>query len=185
MDEGQTASMEAWEAIGVPEQVEIIIKAAKSAVHKAYAFSGVPIDYQEIMGQTWENTVKGLSADRLEKANAKRAAEDKAPLSITQVAHRAAHAAAELWRWHLNKDREVLPLECWTAIDSGNMENRIIDRLMVEDFIAQQDTRGQSMIELICEGFTEREIGKAVGTSGAAVNKRKTRMKKELLQAIT
>lgn len=90
-----------------------------------------------------------------------------------------------MWRWHLNKDREVLPLECWTAIDSGNMENRIIDRLMVEDFIAQQDTRGQSMIELICEGFTEREIGKAVGDKRRSRQQAQTRMKKELLQAIT
>lgn len=79
---------------------------------------------------------------------------------------------------------QTASMEAWEAIDNGDMESRIIDRLMAEDFIAQQDSRGQSMIELICQGFTEREIGKAVGTSGAAVNKRKARMRKELLQAI-
>lgn len=184
MNEGQTASMEACEAIGAPEQVEIIIKAAKSAAYKAYAFSGVPIDYQEIMGQTWENTVKGLSADRLDKANAKRAAEDKAPLTIMQAAHRAAHAAAELCRWHLNKDREALPLECWTAIDNGDMENKIINRLTIEDFIAQQDSRGQSVLELTAMGFTERQTGEAVGVSGTAVHKRLVRMRNELREAI-
>ena len=50
MNEGQTASMKVWEAIPAPEQVEIIVKASKSAAYKVYAFSGMSLDYQEIMG---------------------------------------------------------------------------------------------------------------------------------------
>ena len=38
--------------------------------------------------------------------------------------------------------------------------------------------------EAIDNGDMESRIGKGVGTSGAAVNKRKARMRKELLQAI-
>lgn len=38
----QTASMEAWEAIGAPEQVEIITRAAKRAAYIAGAY-GVTI----------------------------------------------------------------------------------------------------------------------------------------------
>lgn len=182
MNEGQTASMEAWEAIGAPEQVEIITRAAKRATYIAGAY-GVVLTVDEIMGATWEGTVKRLDADRLDKANTKRTAEGKQPLTIMQVVHRAAHGAAELDRYDRIK-HDALPLEAWAGIDDSSMEDRIINRLTVEDFIAQQDNRGQSVIELICEGFTEREIGKAVGVSGAAVNKRKARMKKELLQAI-
>ena len=120
MNEGQTASMEVWEAIPAPEQVEIIVKASKSAAYKVYAFSGMSLDYQEIMGQTWENTVKGLDAGRLDKANTKRAAEGKAPLTIAQIAHRAAHAAAELWRYDSNK-HNALPLEMWAGIDDSSV----------------------------------------------------------------
>lgn len=182
MNEGQTASMEVWERIPATEQVEIITRAAKRAVYIAGAY-GVVLTADELIGETWIGTVKRLDADRLSKDNTKRTAEGKQPLTIMQVVHRAAHGAVELDQYDRIK-HDALPLEVWAGIDDSNMEARIIDRLTVEDFIAQQDSRGQSMIELICEGFTEREIGKAVGTSGAAVNKRKARMRKKLLQAI-
>ena len=65
----QTASLETWEAIPATEQVEIITRAAKRAVYIAGAY-GVALTVDEIMGQTWENTVKRLDADRLSKANA-------------------------------------------------------------------------------------------------------------------
>lgn len=55
----QTASMETWEAIGAPEQVEIITRAAKRAVYIAAAY-GVVLTVDEIMGATWEGTVKRL-----------------------------------------------------------------------------------------------------------------------------
>ena len=74
-------------------------------------------------------------------------------MTIAQIAHRAAHAAAELWRYDSNK-HNALPLEMWAGIDDSSVEGRIIDRLMVEGFIVQQDSRGQSVIELICQGFT-------------------------------
>jgi len=77
----QTASMTAWEAIPAPEQVEIIIKAAKRAVYIAGAY-GVTLTVDKIMGATWEGTVKRLDGGRLDKANAKRTAEGKEALTI-------------------------------------------------------------------------------------------------------
>lgn len=64
----QTASMEAWEAIPAPEQVEIVTRAAKRGAYIAGAY-GVVLTVNEIMGATWEGTIKRLDADRLCKAN--------------------------------------------------------------------------------------------------------------------
>lgn len=178
----QTASMETWEAIPAPQQVEIVVKAAKRAVYIAGAY-GVVLTVDEIMGATWEGTVKRLGADRLDKANAKRTAEGKAPLTIGQIAFRAAHCAAELDRYDRIK-HDALPLTAWAGIDDGSMEDEIITRLTIEYFTAQQDSRGQTVIEMTVQGYTERQVGETIGTSGAAVNKRKARMRKELLQAI-
>ena len=179
----QTASLETWEAIPATEQVEIITRAAKRAVYIAGAY-GVALTVDEIMGQTWENTVKRLDADRLSKANAKRTAEGNTPFTIMQIATRAAPAAVEVWRYDYNKHGDVAPLEAWTAIDGGDMEGRIIDRLTVEDFIAQQDSRGKAIAQLTIIGCTERQTGEAVGISNVAVHKRLARMRKDLREAI-
>ena len=101
-----------------------------------------------------------------------------------QIANRAAHAAVEVWRYDYNKHGDVAPLEAWTAIDGGDMEGRIIDRLTVEDFIAQQDSRGKAIAQLTIIGCTERQTGEAVGISNVAVHKRLARMRKDLREAI-
>lgn len=178
----QTASMTAWERIPATEQVEIITQAAKRAVYTAGAY-GVVLTVDEIMGATWEGTVKRLDAGRLDKANAKRTAEGKQPLTIMQVVHRAAHGAVELDRYNYIK-YDALPLEVWSGIDDNSIEDEIITRLTIENFTAQQDNRGRTVIELTAIGFTERQVGAAIGTSGAAVHKRLARMRKGLREAI-
>ena len=182
MNERMTASVEAWEAIPATDQVEIITRAVKRAAYLAGAF-GVNLTPEELIGQTWIGTVERLDADRLSKANGRRAAEDKAPLTIIQIAHRAAHTAAELHRYDFDK-HSALPLECWTAVVDGDMEDRIIDRLTMEDFIAQRDDRDKAIVQFTIMGHTERETGKAIGISGVAVHKRVTRMRKSLSEAI-
>ena len=92
-----------------------------------------------------------LDADRLSKANGRRAAEGKAALTIIQIAHRAAHTAAELHRYDYNKN-SALPLELWTAVDDGDMEDRIIDWLAIADCMAGLDSRGRAVAELIIAG---------------------------------
>lgn len=179
----QTASMTTWERIPATEQVEIITRAAKRAVYIAGAY-GVVLTVDEIMGQTWENTIKRLDAGRLSKANAKRTTEGKTPLTVMQIANRAAHAAVELWRYDYNKHGNVAPLEAWTAIDGGDMEDRIIDRLTVEGFISQRDERDKAIAQLTIIGCTERQTGKAVGISNVAVHKRLARMRKDLRESI-
>ena len=90
MNERMIASMTAWERISATDQVEIITRAAKRATYLAGAF-GVNLTPDELIGQTWIGTVERLDADRLSKANGRRAAEDKAPLTIIQIAHRRQH----------------------------------------------------------------------------------------------
>lgn len=182
MNERMTASMEAWEAIGATAQVEIVTRAAKRAAYLVGAF-GVNLTPDELIGQTWIGTVERLDADRLSKANGRRAAEGKTALTIMQIAHRAAHTAAELHRYDYNK-HSALTLECWTAVVDGDMEDRIIDRLTMEDFIAQRDDRDKAIVQFTIMGHTERETGKAIGISGVAVHKRVTRMRKSLSEAI-
>ena len=181
-NERQPASMMVWERIPATDQVEIVTRAAKRAAYLAGAF-GVNIAPDELVGATWIGTVERLDADRLSKANGRRAAEGKAALTIKQIVYRAAHGAAELHRYDINK-HNALPLEFWAAIDDGDMEDRIIDRLAVEDFISQRDDRDKAIAELITTGHTERETGAAIGISGVAVHKRLDKMGRELAGAV-
>lgn len=179
---GQIASMAVWEATPATEQVEIVTKAAKRAAYQASVY-GVRLTCDELIGATWLGTVDRLDADRLNKANEKQATEGKQPLTIMQVAHRAAHAAAKLDRYDYNKHRAE-PLEDWTDTGDSGIEDGVITRLAIGDCIAQQDDRGKAIAELTIQGFTERQTGQAVGISGAAVHKRLVRMRKELTEAI-
>lgn len=178
----QTASMTAWEAIPAPEQVEIIIRAAKRAVYIAGAY-GVVLTVDEIMGATWEGTVKRLNAGRLDKANAKQIAKGKQLLTIAQITYRAAHTAAELDRYDYNRHKTE-PLGRWTDVDVADMEDEIINRLVIEDCISHRDSIDKTIAELTIIGHTQRQTGEAVGMSSPAVYKRLTRIRKELKKAI-
>lgn len=180
--EKQTASMTAWEAILAPKQVEIIIKAAKWAAYIAGAY-GVVLTADELIGETWLGMVKRLDADKLYKANAKRADEGKAPLTIRQVAFRAAHSAAELDRYDRNK-HNALPLETWEAVDGGNMEDQIITRLTLEGFAVGRDTVDKLIIKMLPEGYTERQIGVPADMTGPAIHKRIVKIRDGLRREI-
>lgn len=64
---------------------------------------GVNSAPDELIGATWIGTVERPDADRLNKANGRRAAEGKAALTIKQIVYRAAHNAAELHRYDIDK----------------------------------------------------------------------------------
>lgn len=182
MNGEQVASMEAWGAMTDAEQTEIVNRAAKKAVYQAGAY-GVVITPDELIGETWLGIVKRLDADRLSKANGRRAAEDKAPLTIIQIAHRAAHTAVELDRYDRDK-HNALPLEVWGAVDDESMEARIIDRLTVEGFATGRDATDKLIIEMLPQGYTERQIGAPAGMSGPAIHKRITKIRNALKEVI-
>lgn len=178
----QTASMTKWDSIPALEQVEIITRAAKRAAYIAGAY-GLTITPDEIIGETWIGTVKRLDADKLYKTNAKRADEGKAPLTIGQVAFRAAHSAAEIDRYDRNK-HNALPLETWEAVDGGNMEDQIITRLTMEGFASGRDTVDKLIIEMLPQGYTERQIGVPADMTDPAIHKRIVKIRDGLRREI-
>lgn len=183
MNEKQIASMTAWENIPATDQMEIVTKAAKRAAFLAGAY-GVTIAPDELIGATWIGIVERLEAGRLDKDNERRTAEGKAPLTIMQIAHRAAHSAAEIIRYDHRK-HDAFPLESWKDADGVDMESSIIDRLTVTDFIAQRDSRDQAIAAYITTGYTERQTGESIGISGVAVHKRLAKMRTALAVAVS
>lgn len=179
MDREKTASMEAWQGMGGEAQAELANRAARRAARIARSY-GVEIAADELWGETWVGIVKRLDSDYLDRHNSKR----EQPLTLWQIAYRAAHTAAEVWRYDRNKHGSMAPLEAWTAIDDGDIEARIIDRLTVENFMASRDSRDQAIAWLTVAGHTERQTGQAVGMSGVAVHKRIMRLREGLAEAI-
>lgn len=54
----------------------------------------------------------------------------------------------------------------------------------MERFTASRDETDQKVMEMLVQGYTERQIGKVVGMSGPAVHKRIMKMRKDLRELI-
>ena len=178
-NERQPASMTAWEAIGDDGQAELASRAAKRAAYIARSY-GAKLTADELWGETWAGIVKRLDAAYLDKHNQQR----EQPLTLWQVAFRAAHTAANVWWYDNNKHGNSVPLEDWNGVDGYDMEAAVIQRLTLDDCMAGLDSRGKSIMELTAQGFTERETGKAIGISGVAVHKRLSKMRRDIQAAI-
>ena len=57
---GQTASIEAWQALGDDGQAEITLRAARRAAGIAWSY-GVKLTADELWGGTWEGTAKRMT----------------------------------------------------------------------------------------------------------------------------
>lgn len=176
---GQPASMTAWERMSGADQAELASKAAKRAAYIARSY-GAELTADELWGETWAGIVKRLDAAYLDKHNQQR----EQPLTLWQVAFRAAHTAANVWWYDNNKHGNSVPLEDWNGVDGYDMEASIIQRLTLDDCMAGLDSRGKSIMELTAQGYTERETGKAVGISNVAVHKRLSKMRRDIQAAI-
>lgn len=170
----QIASMGAWRALTDVEQLRIVQKAARKAVYVASAY-GVRLTANELIGATWIGIIDRLDADRLDKANAK----TESPLTIGQIAFRAAHGAAEIQRYDFNK-HDNLSLESLEAVDSGSVEDEVITRIMVKEFTTGRDAVDKLILEMLPKGYAERQIGVTAKMSGTAVHKRIDKMRKAI-----
>ena len=92
------ASMETWQRMSGADQAELASKAAKRAAYIARSY-GAKLTADELWGETWAGIVKRLDAAYLDKHNQQR----EQPLTLWQVAFRAAHTAANVWWYDNNK----------------------------------------------------------------------------------
>ena len=174
-DYQSAASVEAWASLGDEGQAALASRAAKRAAYVARCY-GVQLNGSEIWGDTWAGIVDRLTPEYLTKNSG---------LTLEAVAFRAAHAAAETWRYNCDKhNSNRVPLEDWNGISSENVERSTIVKTVIEDCFAGLDSRGKAIAQLIISGHTERQTGEAVGISGPAVHKRVARMRRELRAAL-
>lgn len=168
-----------WDAMSGEEQAELANRAARRAVQIARSY-GAELSADELWGETWEGIVTRLNADYLDKHNARR----EQPLTLWQIAFRAAHAAAEVWRYDRDKHGNSVPLEDWNGVNGYDVERCTINRIAIDDYLNGLDSRGKAIMELTAQGFTERQTGEAVGISGAGVHKRIAKMRAALAEAL-
>ena len=117
-DYKSAASVEAWASLGEEGQAALASRAAKRAAYIARCY-GAQLDSSEIWGLTWEKMVDRLTPEYLSKNNG---------LTLEAVAFRAAHAAAETWRydWDKHNGNNRVPFEDWNGISSEDVERDTI-----------------------------------------------------------
>lgn len=197
-----------WAALGEAGQVKMmtacIRKAAKNEI--AYStedhylqFSEVPAwyihghDFDEFISETWLRAFPAFDVDKLTAKNKKRASQYKRPLSMVSIVYNAARASiAAIYYQDMKHERarcvtvvgedgeEYSYFDTIEASASDNTERSAIIRMEMERYTASRDKIDQKIMELLPQGFTERQIAKVVGISNVAVHKRIVKMRKDL-----
>lgn len=197
-----------WAALGEAGQVKMMTacvrKAAKNEI--AYStedhylqFSEVPAwymhghDFDEFISETWLRAFPAFDVDKLTARNKKRASEFKKPMSLGSIVYNAARASiAAIYYQDIKHDRarcvtvigedgeEYSYFDTIEAASSANTERSAIIRTEMERYTDSRDNIDQKIMELLPQGFTERQIAKVVGISNVAVHKRIVKMRKDL-----
>lgn len=173
-DQQSAASMEAWRSLGDEGQAALADRAAKRAAYIARCY-GAQLDSSEILGATWAGITDRLAPEYLSKHSG---------VTLETIAFRAAHAAAEVWRYDRDKHSGNAQLEDWNGVSGEDVERSAIIRTAIKDCFARLDSRGKAIAKLILEGYTERQAGEAVGISGPAVHKRLVQIRRTLQEVI-
>ena len=189
-----------WNKMSAEAQVNLItacIRKAASKEHRGQMLLLHGHEINEFVNETWERITNNLQADKLTATNERRAAQGKRPLKLVSVVYNAArasiaaiyyadtkHGAAYDWEISDGEGNTASFLEtcCGDAVE--NTETAAIIRADMERFKDGLDNIGRTILEMIMDGMTEREIGKAVGISGVAVHKRIVKMRSVLTRAI-
>jgi hypothetical protein len=178
-----TASLDSWNTWPESDRAALVIQAAKNAAYHASSY-GVPAEAQALTGAVYIGIVERLAPDALAAANAKQAAAGKPALTFAQVAARAAHAVIEADRRSYHRQYSV-SLEEPQRIDAGtDTEADALLSLEVRSFAAGRDAVDQTILQLLAQEQTEREIAHQVSLSHVAVHKRIVRMRQALRQRI-
>lgn len=197
-----------WAALGEAGQVKMMTacvrKAAKNEI--AYStedhylqFSEVPAwymhghDFDEFIAETWLRAFPALNVDKLTARNKERASAYKAPMTLVSIVYNAARASiAAIYYQDIKHDRarcvtvigddgeEYSYFDTIDAAANNNTERSAIIRTEMERYTDSRDEIDQKIMELLPQGFTERQISKVVGISNVAVHKRIVKMRKDL-----
>lgn len=197
-----------WATLGEAGQVKMmtacIRKAAKNEI--AYStedhylqYSEVPAwymhghDFDEFISETWLRAFGAFDVSKLTARNKKRASEYKKPMSLVSIVYNAARASiAAVYYQDIKHDRarcvtvigedgeEYSYFDTIAAASSTNTERSAIIRAEIEQYTASRDKIDQKILEMLSQGFTERQIAKVVGISNVAVHKRIVKMRNDL-----
>lgn len=189
-----------WNKMSAEAQVNLItacIRKAASKEHRGQMLHLHGHEINEFVNETWERITNNLQADKLTATNERRAAQGKRPLKLVSVVYNAArasiaavyyadtkHGAAYDWEISDGEGNAASFLETCCGDVTENTETAAIIRADVGRLKDGLDEIGRTILEMIMDGMTEREIGKAVGISGVAVHKRIVKMRSVLTQAI-
>ena len=168
------ASTETWQSLGDEGQTELVSRAAQRAVYRARAY-GVRIDMEDILGATWTGIVDRLKPEYLTRNSG---------ISLWRVALRAGHAAAEQMRYTDHKSCYNVPLADWNGVDTTDTVNIITARSAIAACYSGLDGKGKAVMRMLADGFTERQVGEAVGISHQAVHKRIIGIRNTIAEAL-
>lgn len=189
-----------WNRMSAEAQVNLItacIRKAASKEHKGQMLYLHGHEINEFVNEAWERITNSLQADKLTATNERRAAQGKRPLKLVSLAYNAArasiaaidyadrkHGVAYDWDNLGGEDNEISYLETCCCDTHQDTETAAIIRAGVGQLKDGLDEIGKQILEMVIDGMTEREIGKAVGISNVAVHKRIVKMRSVLTQAI-
>ena len=135
-------------------------------------------DVDEYISEAWIKLSDTLTESNVDSINNQRAADRKQPITLVSMVYRAVRASmsAIVRADRLQQNRDVGELNT-ELLDSRDNTESVITAVDISRFVAQRDSRDKDIVRLICSGYTERQIGIAIGISGPAVHKRIERMR--------
>ena len=87
----------------------------------------------------------------------------------------------QLVYYQTRKENRNGELQVWEIPAKESVEEQVMVKVVAQKFMDSLEEREQKILNLLEQGFTQQEVGTAVGMSQADVSRTKTRLKKRLL----
>ncbi len=153
-----------------------------------------PHDFDEYVSETVIRVLGKLGdVEKLTATNERRAEKGKRPIKLVSIVYNAArasiaaiyyqdakHGAAYDWEISDGDGNSASYLETMCGDGHQDTERAATIRAGLKNYKKTLDEIGKQIMEMVIDGKTEREIGKAVGISNVAVHKRIVKMREAL-----
>lgn len=136
-----------------------------------------------LVNEAWVNMAEKMSAEYLDKLNAKRAKNGKVNISLVALAYRSASQAIKaVYRDDLKHGRARVYdftdkdgtrrdyLEAMASTGRDETQHDAVLKLALDEFLNGRDETDRMIVECRRDGYTEREIAAVVGMTCAAVH---------------